>query len=179
MFPFKVLLIAVSAGLALALGIAVWLASSEQTQTLQTVFQAPPGTVFAVVSNNRDWRYRTSLDELRILETDEHGWEVWEERSQGRTIRFTTQAKEPPSFYALTMQGEGFSGRWQARFEPLPGGRSRYTATEHIIVFDGTFMRIMGWCCMDLANYMRTYQEDVRRKLGERPGAVATDASHG
>lgn len=178
MFSVKVLLSLVVIGLALALGIAIWLAPSEQTQTLQTVFQAPPETVFAVVSNNRDWRYRTSLDDLRILETDGRGWEVWEERSQERTIRFTTQAKEPPSFYAFTMQGEGFSGRWQARFEPLPGGRTRFTATEYI-VFAGTFMRLMGWCCMDLAGYMRTYQEDVRRKLGERLGSVAADAPHG
>lgn len=178
MFSFKLLLRVVSVGLALALGLAVWLAPTEQTQTLQTVFQAPPEMVFAVVSNNRDWRYRTSLDDLRILETDDRGWEVWEERSQGRTIRFTTQAKEPPSFYAFTMQGEGFSGRWQARFEPLPGGGTRFTATEHI-VFDGAFMRLMGWCCMDLVGYMRTYQEDVCRKLGERPGSVATDAPHG
>lgn len=178
MLSFKLLVSVASVGLALALGLAVWLAPPEQTQTLQTVFQAPPETVFAVVSNNRDWRYRTSLDDLRILETDDRGWEIWEERSQGRTIRFTTQAKEPPSFYAFTMQGEGFSGHWQARFEPLPGGGTRFTATEHI-VFEGALMSLMGWCCMDLAGYMRTYQEDVRRKLGERPGSVAADAPHG
>lgn len=178
MFSFKVLLSVVSVGLALAWGIVVWLAPSGQTHTLQTVFQAPPETVFAVVSNNRDWHYRTLLDDLRILQTDDRGWEVWEERSQGRTIRFTTQAKQPPSFYAFTMQGEGFSGRWQARFEALPGGRTRFTATEHM-VFDGAFMRLMGWCCVDLAGYMRTYQEDVRRKLGGRPDSVAADAPHG
>ena len=145
-----------------------------KTHTLQTVLDAPPETVFAVVSNNRDWRYRTLLDDLRILETDDRGWEVWEERSQGRTIRFTTQAKEPPSFYAFTMQGEGFSGYWQASFEPLPGGKTRFTATE-AITFNGPLMRVLGYFFMDLDAFMHTYQEDVRRKL--QAGSIAPPAA--
>lgn len=38
--------------------------------TKQTVYNASIETVYNTVTNNKDWKYRTSLDDLRIVETD-------------------------------------------------------------------------------------------------------------
>jgi hypothetical protein len=62
--------------------------------TKQTVYNASIETVYNTVVNNKDWKWRTSLDNLQIIETNDD-FEVWEEISQGSTIRFKTKEKTP------------------------------------------------------------------------------------
>lgn len=77
--------------------------------TKQTVFDASVEKVYNIVTNNHDWKYRTSLDDLKIIESN-NGVEIWDETSNRYTIRFKTMDKKPYKFYSFEMEGKHFTG---------------------------------------------------------------------
>ena len=133
--------------------------------TKETVYDAPVEVVYSVVVNNHDWKYRTSIDDLKIIETD-GDFEVWDEISDRHTIRFKTKEKKPYSFYAFEMEGKLFTGYWQGRFETVEDTRTCFTATESI-EYKNSFGRVLGYMFMNLDKLMETYQNDLRNKLNK------------
>jgi hypothetical protein len=131
--------------------------------TRQTLFNASIETVYNAVINNRNWEYRTSLDDLRIIEAN-GDFEIWEEISGGVTIRFTTKEKKPFTFYSFEMDSKWFKGEWFAEFETVETGKTRFTATE-FIEYKNPFIRVIGYAFMDLNKYMEIYQNELRNKL--------------
>ena len=71
-----------------------------RTETKQCILNAPVDAVFAIVTNNQEWHYRSSLDDLEIIRT-QGDLEEWEETTHGVTIRFKTLEKRPHSFYSF------------------------------------------------------------------------------
>jgi hypothetical protein len=134
-----------------------------RTLSKETIYDASAEEVYNIVVNNHDWKYRTSLDNLRIIETD-GDFEVWEEISAGNTIRFKTKEKIPYSFYSFEMESNLFTGYWQAEFKSLENKKTRFTATE-LIEYKNLFIRVLAYMFMNLDKYMETYQNDLRKKL--------------
>lgn len=131
--------------------------------TKQTVYNASVETVYNTVINNKDWKYRTSLEDLRIVETN-GDFEIWEEISQGNTIRFKTKEKRPFTFYSFKMNSNFFQGEWFAEFESIENGKTRFTATE-LITYKNPLIRVVGYTFMDLGKFMETYQSELRNKI--------------
>ena len=104
---------------------------------------APVDVVFAIVTNNQEWHYRSSLDDLEIIRT-QGNIEEWEETTNGVTIRFKTLEKRPHSFYSFEMDSRMFTGEWQATFEPIEGGKTLFTATE-TMEYKNPFYRLVGY----------------------------------
>ena len=129
----------------------------------ETVYNAPIETVYNIVTNNQDWKYRKSLDDLRIIETDDNV-EIWEEVSGGIVIRFTTKEKRPFTFYSFEMDSKLFKGNWFAEFESVESEKTRFTATESI-EYKNPFIRTIGYAFMNLDKYMETYQNELRDKI--------------
>ncbi|PDP80277.1 polyketide cyclase [Porphyromonas gingivalis] len=119
--------------------------------------------VFAIVTNNQEWHYRSSLDDLEIIRT-QGDIEEWEETANGVTIRFKTLEKRPHSFYSFEMDSKMFTGKWQATFEPMEGGKTLFTATEKI-EYKNLFYRLVGYVFMDLNKFMTTYQEELTARI--------------
>jgi|LSQX01.3.fsa_nt_gb hypothetical protein len=132
-------------------------------ETKQTVYNASIETVYNTVVNNKDWKWRTSLDNLQIIETNDD-FEVWEEISQGSTIRFKTKEKTPFSFYSFEMNNKFFQGEWFAEFESVENGKTRFIATE-LIIYKNPLFRVLGYAFMDLDGFMGTYQNELKNKL--------------
>ena len=112
---------------------------------------------------NQDWKYRKSLDDLRIIETIDN-IETWEEVSKGNVIRFKTKEKIPFTFYSFEMDSKLFKGSWFAEFESVESGKTRFTATESI-EYKNPFIRTIGYVFMNLDKYMETYQNELRDKI--------------
>ena len=136
-----------------------------KTRTLkkETIYNAPIETVYNAVINNRDWKYRKSLDDLRIIETNDN-IETWEEVSGGNVIRFKTKEKRPLSFYSFEMASKLFKGTWSADFESVGNGKTRFAATESI-EYKNLFIRVIGYAFMNLDKYMEIYQNELRDKV--------------
>ena len=134
-----------------------------RTETKQCILNAPIDVVFATVTNNQEWHYRSSLDALEIIRT-QGGIEEWEETANGVTIRFKTLEKRPHSFYSFEMDSKMFTGEWLATFEPIEGGKTLFSATEKI-EYKNLFYRLVGYVFMDLNKFMTTYQEELTARI--------------
>lgn len=134
-----------------------------RTETKQCILNAPVDAVFAIVTNNQEWHYRSSLDDLEIIRT-QGGIEEWEETANGATIRFKTLEKRPHSFYSFEMDSKMFTGEWQATFKPMEGGKTLFTAIEKI-EYKNLFYRLVGYAFMDLNKFMTTYQEELTARI--------------
>ncbi|MDY6148336.1 MAG: SRPBCC family protein [Porphyromonas sp.] len=137
--------------------------SRTRTETKQCILNAPIDVVFAIVTNNQEWHYRNSLDDLDIIRT-QGDIEGWEETANSVTIRFKTLEKRPHSFYSFEMDSKMFTGKWQAIFEPMEGGKTLFTATEKI-EYKNLFYRLVGYAFMDLNKFMTTYQEELTARI--------------
>ncbi|MDO4783230.1 MAG: SRPBCC family protein [Capnocytophaga felis] len=134
-----------------------------RTETKQCILNASVDVVFSIVTNNQDWHYRSSLDDLKIIRT-QGDIEEWEEIANGVTIRFKTLDKRPHSFYRFEMDSKMFTGEWQATFEPIEGGKTLFSATEKI-EYKNLFYRLVGYTFMDLNKFMTTYQEELTARI--------------
>lgn len=135
----------------------------ERIHTKQTVYNSPIETVYNTVTNNKDWKYRTSIKDLRIIQTN-GDIEIWDEISEGNTIRFETEKKIPFTFYSFKMDSKLFRGKWFAEFESIDNEKTRFTATESI-EYKNPFIRVIGYAFMDLDKFMGIYQNELRNKL--------------
>ena len=135
----------------------------KRTLTKQTIFDAPIEKVYNVVINNHDWEYRTSLDDLKIIESN-NGFEIWDETSNGYTIRFKTKEKKPYAFYSFEMESKQFNGYWFAEFETVEDSQTLFSATESI-EYKNPLIRTLAYTFMNLDKYMETYQNELRKKL--------------
>ena len=129
----------------------------------ETIYNAPIEIVYNTVTNNKDWKYRKSLDNLNIIETN-NDIETWEEVSEGNVILFKTKEKRPFTFYSFEMNSKLFKGSWFAEFEYVENGKTRFTATESI-EYKNLFIRVIGYIFMNLDKYMETYQNELREKV--------------
>ncbi|MFK8297696.1 SRPBCC family protein [Capnocytophaga cynodegmi] len=134
-----------------------------RTETKQCILNASVDVVFAIVTNNQEWHYRSSLDDLKIIRT-QGDIEEWEEIANGVTIRFKTLDKRPHSFYRFEMDSKMFTGEWQATFEPVEEGKTLFSATEKI-EYKNLLYRLVGYAFMDLNKFMTTYQEELTARI--------------
>lgn len=140
----------------------------ERVVTRSTVFDTTPETLYLIVTNNSDWKYRSGLKELNILERNGEN-EVWEEISEnGNVISFRTKEKIPYSFYSFDMSSKLFDGYWCARFEERENGKTCFTATEHIRI-KNLFIRTLSYPFFNIGKLMETYQQDIKKKLPGYP----------
>ena len=147
----------------LAILIVGLLLPKKRILTRQTVFDASIETVYNTVTNNREWTYRASLDDLRIIETD-GDFEIWDEVSDGITIRFKTKEKRPFTYYSFEMDSKFFQGEWFAEFETVESGKTLFKATESI-EYKNPFLRVIGYTFVNLGKFMETYQTELRNEL--------------
>jgi len=139
----------------------------ERCVTRQSMFDVSPEELFKVVTNNDDWKYRSDLESLNII--DRKGdIEVWEETGKGgNVIRFTTREKVPYSLYSFDMESKMFSGYWTAEFEEADTGKTLFTATEYIRIRN-PFIKSLSYLFFDIGKLMETYQTDLGNKLKTR-----------
>jgi hypothetical protein len=131
--------------------------------TKQIVLNASVEAVYNTVTNNRDWKYRTSLDDLKIIETNSD-FEIWDEISGGISIRFKTKEKRPFTYYSFEMDSKFFRGEWFAEFETVENGKTFFTATE-TIEYKNPFTRVIGYVFVDLGKFMEIYQNELKNKV--------------
>ena len=131
--------------------------------TKETVYYANAEKVYNVITDNQNWQYRTSLDNLEILAQDGEN-EVWQETTNDITILFKTREKRPFEYYAFDMSSQFFTGEWHATLTPIDEKQTRFEATESL-TFPNPFIRVLSYLFMDLEKFMQTYEDELRKKL--------------
>ena len=121
--------------------------------TKETVYSANAEKIYNIITDNQNWQYRTSLDNLEILSRDGEN-EVWQE----------TREKRPFEYYAFDMSSQFFTGEWHATLTPIDEEQTRFEATESL-TFPNPFIRVLSYLFMDLEKFMQTYEDELRKKL--------------
>lgn len=139
---------------------------NERIVSHQSVFNVSPDVLYKVIVDNHDWKYRSNLKDLIIVEQSAD-MEVWDEISQdGSVIRFRTKDKIPYSFYSFYMEAKLFTGYWTGEFLEKEDGRTKFIATEYIRV-KNPFIKTLSYLFFDVKKFMEIYQEDLRGKINE------------
>ncbi|MBR0572618.1 MULTISPECIES: SRPBCC family protein [Pasteurellaceae] len=135
----------------------------KRVLTKKIIFDVPIEKVYNTVTNNADWKYRTDLDDLKIIDTN-GDFQTWEEISNGYTISFKTTKKIPYTFYSFEMNSKLFKGSWSAEFKKIENQKTLFSATENI-EYKNPFIKALSYIFMNLDKYMETYQKDLLKKL--------------
>ena len=136
----------------------------QRIETRETVYEVSPKEVFDIVTNNNDWKYRSDLKNLKIVEIN-NNVEEWEEISKDdNIIRFKTREKRPYSYYSFDMESKVMKGFWTAEFKELENNNTLFIATEYIEM-KNPFLRVLSYLFFDIGKYMETYQEDLGKRI--------------
>ena len=136
----------------------------ERIVSRQSVYRVSPKKLFEVVTDNSDWKYRTGLKDLIIIESTQDK-EVWDEvQEDGSVIRFNTREKRPYSFYSFDMESKIFTGYWTAEFIEKGENYTLFVATEHISV-KNPFIKTISYLFFDIGKLMDVYQQDLKKRI--------------
>lgn len=119
--------------------------------------------VWNVVTNNRDYSWRSDIKKVEILDRGdafvEHG------KNNIKTTFYITKKVKYES-YEFKMENKNFFGTWKGRFFPNEDGGTKIIFTEEVFV-KNPIIRILAHLFMNLSKMQATYINDLRIKLGE------------
>lgn len=159
-------ILVIIAGIVLLIFITGLFLPKERVVSRKGHFNVPPEVLYEIVTDNKNWQYRTSLKDLVILENN-NGFEVWDEiTKEGAVIRFTTTEKHPFSFYSFNMESKMFTGHWTGEFTNDGKGGTIFTATEYIRV-KNPLIKALSYISFNIGKLMDDYQHDLQQKVNK------------
>ena len=129
---------------------------------LVATFKSGINTVWDIVTNNKDFSWRSDLDRIEILDEDN----FVEYTKDGFSTGFKITAKEKPYLYKFDMENKNFKGKWIGEFRKTEGGGCEITFIEEIYI-KSKVMEILSHLFMNLKKMQDTYVRDLKVKLGE------------
>ena len=134
----------------------------KRTSTATQVVNFKIEDVWNTITNNKDWQWRTDLENLKIINDKE----FIEYGKGGFEVHFKITKKEKFKIYAFNMDSNAFSGKWTGSFEKLPDGKTKITFTESI-TYKKLFYKIFASLFVNLKKIQDTYMRDLKKKLNE------------
>lgn len=116
--------------------------------------------VWEVVTDLENWKWRSDLGALEILET---GKRFIEYTKEGFPTTFAVTACEKPYRYEFTMENANLSGTWKGVFRPVSGG-CEAEFTEQVTVKKWFMKPFAGGY---LKKQQEQYFQDLKAALGE------------
>lgn len=134
-----------------------------KTAVITARFASDIRDVWAIVTDNRDYAWRSDLARVEVSDGSR---QFTEYTRSGFATTFTIILKEPYSRYGFDLENKFMRGRWTGDFRALPGGGTEIRFVEEIKV-KNLFMRVLSSLFMDLKKMQQTYVRDLRQRLGE------------
>lgn len=131
--------------------------TEEITSTMETVVSQPPETVWAIVTDLDNWRWRSDLEGL-----EQTGPDTFVEYGKGGfATHFTVTCCQAPAKWAFTLENANMKGFWTGEFQAAPEG-TKITFTERLTPKK-------GWMRFLVKGYLRRQQAqyfaDLKRAL--------------
>ena len=132
---------------------------SEITATFKTDIK----TVWDVVTNNNDYKWRSDIEHIEIID---NGNTFIEYTPNGISTKFTITKKNLYNRYEFNLENKSFTGSWIGNFSEIKEGGTKIIFTENIFV-KNPIIRVLSYLFMDLKKIQNNYILDLKRKLGE------------
>lgn len=129
---------------------------------LTATFKSDINTVWNVVTNNKDFSWRSDLDRIEVL--DEVNFVEY--TKDGFSTCFKITIKEKPYLYKFDMENKNFNGVWVGKFRETEDGGTKITFIEEIYI-KSKVMEVLSHLFMNLKKMQNTYVKDLKVKLGE------------
>lgn len=127
---------------------------------ISAVFDEDITTIWNVITNNNDFKWRTDIIKLEVI--DEKTFVEYYKNDHSTT--FTITQFDVNETYAFTMDNKMFQGEWTGKFETLKNGQVQITFTE-IIHIHNPFIHLASYIGMPLKKIQKQYISDLRSKL--------------
>ncbi|WP_088186069.1 hypothetical protein [Desulfosporosinus sp. FKA] len=126
-------------------------------------FKSDVKTVWNVVTNNVDYKWRSDIKKIEVSSDGNHWLEYYNEKAY---TKFALVEKVENNRYVFDMENKMFTGHWTGCFSPTEMGGAKVIFTEKILI-KNPLIRIISNLFWDLEKIQRTYIADLKIKLQE------------
>ena len=122
-------------------------------------------TIWDIVVNNNDYKWRSGINKIEILENGKDWIEYYNENGKFFT-KFTLKDKKEYSFYSFDMENKNFYGNWTGKFIELSNNETKCIFTEKVYI-KNRIMNILAKYFWNLDKIQEKYFDDLRKKLSQ------------
>lgn len=130
---------------------------------ITATFTADVETVWKVVTDNSNYKWRSDLSKI---EQAEDGKNFIEFTKEGYETTFTITVKEPYTRYEFDMSNNNFTGHWIGIFSKTENNGTKIDFTEEIKI-KNPVIEILSYLFMNLKKMQLTYISDLKKALGQ------------
>lgn len=135
-----------------------------RTSEVTAYFDSDIKSVWNVVTNNKDYKWRSDIERIEIVDD---GKEFVEYVHSGNSTKFIITKKNEYSEYEFNMENKMFTGFWTGHFSETETGGTKIIFIENISV-KNPIIKVLAYFIMDLKKMQNTYISDLKKKLGEQ-----------
>jgi len=92
--------------------------------------------IWDIVVNNSDYKWRSDIKNIKILENGKDWIEYYDENNKFFT-KFTLKDKEECTLYSFGMENKNFNGNWTGKFIKINDNETKCIFTEEIYIKNG------------------------------------------
>ena len=118
-------------------------------------------TIWDIVVNNSDYKWRSGINKIEILENEKDWIEYYNENGKFFT-KFTLKDKKEYSFYSFDMENRNFYGNWTGKFIELNNYETKCIFTEKVYIKNG-IMNILAKYFWNLDKIQEKYFNDLKK----------------
>jgi hypothetical protein len=122
-------------------------------------------TIWDIVVNNNDYKWRTDIKSIKILENGKDWIEYYDKNGKYYT-KFTLTDKEEYTLYSFEMENKNFYGYWTGKFIEINTNETKCIFTEKIYV-KNKIMNILANFFWNIDKIQEKYFIDLKNKLSE------------
>ncbi|APY12838.1 hypothetical protein BWZ22_11340 [Seonamhaeicola sp. S2-3] len=148
---------------------------NERKAERTAIFSTSPESIFNLITDNRNWKWRSNLKEVQILESAGDNEIFKEIQKKGQAITFKVKSKIPYSRYEIEIiEANGFTGYWTGTLEETDNGGTELTFTEYATI-KNPFIKVLSYLFFDLGSTIDQYLGDIAKAIGEEYNKHASD----
>jgi hypothetical protein len=121
--------------------------------------------IWNIVLNNNDYKWRTDIKELEIIENGK-GWIEYYDMNKKYFTKFTLKEKEEYKLYSFNMENKKFHGNWIGKFIEINDNETKCIFTETIYI-KNKIMNVLAKIFWNLEKIQGQYFKDLEKKLME------------
>ena len=142
--------------------------AKARTSEITAYFNSDIKSVWNVVTNNSDYKWRSDLERIEILND---GKEFTEYTHNGYATNFIITEKKEYREYKFNMENKMFTGFWTGYFSKTESGGTKIIFTENIFI-KNPIIKLLSYFFMNLKKMQEIYVSDLKKKLSEQDNSI-------
>jgi hypothetical protein len=124
--------------------------------------------IWDIVINNNDYKWRTDIKKIKILENGKDWIEYYDVKEKYFT-KFILKEKEEYKLYSFEMDNKNFCGNWVGKFIEIDDNETKCVFTE-ILFIKNRIMNILAKLFWNIEKTQGQYFKDLENKLLAKQG---------